>query len=275
MRIALAQMHMDESVEENLKCTLMMMRQAKAAGADLILFPEIQLSPFFPKHEKRDAAIWRMEPAGAEVRAICAECRKLGLWASPNVYLDMEGGSYDASLLIDAQGKILGISKMVNIYQGKDFYECDYYTPSDTGFKVYETPFGKLGIVICFDRHIPESIRTCALGGAELILIPTANLASEPLELFAWEVRIQAFQNLLYIAMCNRVGKEEGKVFAGESLVAGPDGELLFKACGEEGLYCVDIPLARVEQVRRQRNWLSFAPENLGKKQHQADDRLA
>lgn len=264
MRIALAQMHMEGNKEINLERALMMMRWAKSEGADLILFPEIQLSPFFPKHEGRDASVWRMEPDGKEVNAIRSECRKLGLWASPNIYLAVSGHSYDASLLIDDKGEILGVSKMVNIYQGKDFYECDYYTPSDTGFKVYETPFGKIGIVICFDRHIPESIRACAVKGAEMVLIPTANLVSEPLELFAWEVRVQAFQNLLYVAMCNRVGKEEGHEFAGESLVAGPDGELLFKAGSAEGVYCVDVPVEKAAQARRQRGWLAFAPRISG-----------
>ena len=65
---------------------------------------------------------------------------------------------------------------MVHIAQAKQFYEQDYYTPSDTGFKVFDTPFGKVGIVICYDRHLPESIRTCTLKGADLIIVPTAKL---------------------------------------------------------------------------------------------------
>lgn len=88
--------------------------------------------------------------------------------------------------------------------------------PSDDGFKVYDTPFGKIGIVICFDRHIPESVRMCAAQGAQLIIIPTANLTTENQELFEWEVRVQAYQNLVYIAMCNRVGKEDDLIFAGD-----------------------------------------------------------
>ena len=72
---------------------------------------------------------------------------------------------------------------MVHIAQAENFYEQDYYTPSDDGFKVFDTEFGKVGIVICYDRHLPESIRTCVLKGADLIIIPTANTKSEPMEM--------------------------------------------------------------------------------------------
>ena len=89
-------------------------------------------------------------------------------------------------LFIDNNGKIIGNQKMVHIARLEYFYEQDYYTPSEEGFNVFDTEFGKIGIVICFDRHYPESIRTSVLKGAELILIPTANTIDEPKELFKW-----------------------------------------------------------------------------------------
>ena len=100
-------------------------------------------------------------------------------------------------LMIDSNEGLVGVSKMVYVYQANKFYEQDYYTPSEDGFKVYDTPFGKIGIVICFDRHLPESIRSCAKQGAELIIIPTANTLDEPMEMFEWEIRVQAYQNIL------------------------------------------------------------------------------
>lgn len=69
--------------------------------------------------------------------------------------------------------------------------------------------------MICFDRHLPESIRSCALQGAELVIVPTANTKAEPLEMFEWEMRVQAMQNQIFIAMCNRVGTEDAMQFAG------------------------------------------------------------
>ena len=96
--------------------------------------------------------------------------------------------------------------------------------------------FGLIGIVVCFDRHYPESIRTEALRGAELIIIPAANTKAEPSELFQWEVKVQAFQNSVNIAMCNRVGVEGNMAFSGESLVAGFDGETIALAGDQEDL---------------------------------------
>ena len=258
MRLAMAQMHMEEAILKNLETSLEMMRAAKHERADLILFPEIQLSPFFPKYAGRDADRWVLTLNSSEVKAICAACRELSLWASPNLYLEISGKRYDASLMIDDSGSVTGMSKMVHIYQAENFYECDYYTPSEDGFQVFDTPFGRIGIVICFDRHIPTSIRSCAQQGAGLVLIPTANLISEPMELFEWEIRVQAYQNTVFAAMCNRVGAEDHLTFAGQSLVAAPDGSLLYKAVGDEGLYCVDIPVEQTLSERKKRDWLKF-----------------
>ena len=258
MRLAMAQMRMSASIDENLNKTLDFMNRAKAAGAELIFFPELQLTPFFPQYEEREASCWLMDAQAAALLAIREKCRELGLFASPNVYLALDGKRYDASLMIDRGGNVLGVSKMVHIAQARYFYEQDYYTPSDSGFRVYDTPFGKIGIVICFDRHLPDGIRSCASQGAELVLIPTANIEGEPLALFEWEVRVQSFQNTVFTAMCNRVGPEGEIVFAGQSLVARPDGSLLFKAGGDEELLIVDVPLDKAARERAARPWLSL-----------------
>ena len=94
--------------------------------------------------------------------------------------------------------------------------------------------------------------------GAELILIPTANIEGEPLELFEWEVRVQAFQSTVFIAMCNRVGPEGDLIFAGQSLLAGPDGNLLCKADNREQLIILDVPLETAARERAARPWLTL-----------------
>lgn len=121
---------------------------------------------------------------------------------------------------------------------------------TDDGFKVFDTPHGKVGIVICYDRHLPESIRTCVLMGAELVIIPTANLTTEPMEMFEWEVRVQAMQNSVFIAMCNRVGTEGELTFAGESIVCDPNGNVIAKAGAEEELLTCDIDLSEAARIR-------------------------
>lgn len=260
MRLAMAQMRMAGTIQENMWQTISCMERAKKEGADLIFFPELQLSPFFPQYEKRDASAWLLEEDGPELTGIRRACGGLEMSVCLNVYLLQDGQRYDASIMIDGTGTVLGISKMVHITQAEHFYERDYYTPSDEGFRVYEMPFGKIGVVICFDRHIPGSIRSCARQGAEVVIIPTANLIDEPLELFEWEVRVQAFQNTVFTAMCNRVGQEGDVTFAGGSLAAAPDGSLLCRAGAEETLLTVDLPLESVARVRAGRPWLSFGP---------------
>ena len=188
-------------MEENYQKALNCIQEAAVNGAELICFPEVQLSPFFPQYEKSDASRFLLPLSHPYVKGIQAACRENRIYASPNFYID-DGKAYDMSLLIDDSGVLLGSQKMVHIAQCKCFYEQDYYTPSEDGFHVFDTPLGKIGIVVCFDRHYPESIRTEALRGADLILIPTANTKDEPSDLFQWEIRIQAFQNSVNVAMC-------------------------------------------------------------------------
>ncbi|MCD8117210.1 MAG: carbon-nitrogen hydrolase family protein [Oscillospiraceae bacterium] len=258
MKLAMAQMQMGSSIEENLHKSLHYIESAGKAGADLIFFPELQLSPFFPQYEKRAAGRWAMTLDGPELTAIRNVCRTFRLCACPNLYLQQGGQFYDASVMIDSNGGILGVSKMVHIAQSRYFYEQDYYTPSDGGFPVYRLPFGTVGVVICFDRHLPDGIQTCAKQGADLVIIPTANIEGEPLELFEWEIRVQAFQNTVFAAMCNRVGQEAVMRFVGQSLAAGPDGTLILKAAGEETLLLLDLPLEQARRERTLRPWLTL-----------------
>jgi predicted amidohydrolase len=178
------------SQRENLAKSLAFIEQAQ--HSDLVLFPEIQLTPFFPQFRRHELlAKMGLNPQclsissdDAAIQAIKTACRTHQIMASPNFYVSMADAMYDQSLLIGKQGDILGTAEMVHVLQAQLFYEQDYYTPSKKGFQVFATPFGKIGIVICFDRHLPESIRECALQGAALVLVPTANTTAEPLELF-------------------------------------------------------------------------------------------
>ena len=250
MKLALAQMKMAGDMRQNLQKSLGLIRKAAAQGADLIVFPEIQLTPFFPQYPEMDVSDYILREEDAAVQAVCDACRDAGIFASPNFYLDYGGKQYDTSLLIDRGGRIVGRQKMVHIAQCPCFYEQDYYTPSEEGFEVFETELGRIGIVVCFDRHYPESIRTEALRGADLILIPTANTRDEPSELFQWEIKIQAFQNSVFAAMCNRVGQEDGMHFSGESIVCGPDGATLALAGGEEELLLCEVDPAAARSMR-------------------------
>lgn len=258
MRIALAQMAMGPDMNENADKSLSMLEEAAGQGADLVLFPEIQLSPFFPKYEKRDASEYILEKTDAAVRRVQDACARRSIFASPNFYIRENGKLYDMSLLIDNEGRIIGEQKMVHIAQNEFFYEQDYYSPSEEGFRVFDTRLGKIGIVVCFDRHYPESIRTEALRGADLILIPTANTKGEPSDVFEWEIRVQAFQNSVNVAMCNRTGAEDMIEFSGESLVTDYNGNRLVLADDREQLVVADIDMEGARKARIRKPYTSL-----------------
>ena len=162
MRIALAQMKNEGTIQDNLDKSIEFIRQAYENHASLILFPEVQLTEFFPQYKGKDVSQYRLKLDSKEVKLLQSASKRYSIISVPNIYLEEEK-NYDASLLIGKDGEIKGIQKMVHIAQARQFYEQDYYTPSNDGFKVFDTEYGKIGIVICFDRHYPESIRTEAL----------------------------------------------------------------------------------------------------------------
>lgn len=147
---------------------------------------------------------------------------------------------------------------MVHVAQAEKFYEQDYYTPSDTGFQVFDTGLGKIGIVVCFDRYYPESIRTETLMDADIILIPTVNTKQEPMKMFEMELCVQAFQNSVPIAMCNRVGREGEMDFAGESMVVSANGETVIKADDTEQVIYAEIDMREVKKIRKSKSYISL-----------------
>ena len=250
MRLALVQMPNYGSVEINLSKSLRVVETAAEQGADLVLFPEVQLTEFFPQYPGQDMRKYAVTITGEPVKKFCDICRKNKISAVPNLYLLENGKTYDASIFIDKNGEIKGVQKMVHVAQAEQFYEQDYYTPSDEGFRVFDTEFGKIGIVVCFDRHYPESIRTETLQGADLILIPTVNTKAEPSQMFEWELRVQAFQNSVMLAMCNRVGVEGNMHFSGESVVVNAKGEVIAKADDTEQILYADIDMREALKIR-------------------------
>ena len=139
--------------------------------------------------------------------------------------------TFDTSPVIDANGVVLGMTRMVHITDYACFHEQGYYTPGDTGAPVYDTRFGKIGVAICYDRHFPEYMRALALDGADLVVVPQAGTVGEfPDGLYEAEMRVTALQNGYHVALCNRVGAEDCVTFSGESFVCGPFGDVIARA---------------------------------------------
>jgi len=257
MRIALAQLASSPDRAANLARVLAAMDSASEAGADLVAFPEVVLDRFFPVRPDDAAAQRLAEPIpGPATAAVAERARRHGLVTVFNLYeRDESGRRFDSSPVFDADGALLGVTRMVHITEYESFHEQCYYDPGDRGVPVYGTRVGRVGVAICYDRHYPEVMRALGVGGAELAVIPQAGAVGEwPEGMFEAEVRTAAFQNGYFAALVNRVGDEGAIAFAGESFVVDPEGRVLARGrSGEEDLVVcdLDLELARTSTARR------------------------
>ncbi len=248
MKIALVQQSATPDKQDNLRRGLLAARRAGAAGADLVCFAELAFEPFYPQREATGRVASLAEPIpGPTTQAFSRLASELGVVMVLNLFERAGEATYDSSPVIDADGTLLGTTRMVHITDYPCFHEQGYYAPGDTGAPVYTTAAGKLGIAICYDRHYPEYMRALALGGAELVIVPQAGAAGEwPEGLYEAEMRVAAFQNGYFTALCNRVGEEEEITFAGESFVCDPSGRVVARAReGEDSILYADLDLDR------------------------------
>jgi predicted amidohydrolase len=247
LRLALAQVAAGPDPAANLTAALAVMDRAAAAGARLIAFPELALLRFFPQWEQYADARRLAEPIpGPTTDRIAAKAAEHGLVTVFNLYERDGGRHYDSSPVFDADGALLGVTRMVHITEYACFHEQAYYDPGDRGAVVYDTAVGRVGVAICYDRHYPEYMRALGVAGAELVVIPQAGALDEwPDGMYEAEVRTAAFQNGYFAALCNRVGQEERLTFAGESFVVAPDGALVTRGRRmTEELVLADLDLA-------------------------------
>ncbi len=236
MKIALIQQHATEDYEENLKRGIVAFHKAAEDGADVVAYAELAFQPFLPQKPASKESIARAESIpGPTTDAFSHLAKKYGIVVVLNLFEKYGEKTYDASPVIDANGEILGVTRMVHIMDGLGFYEKGYYTPGNNLNFVYETKVGRVGVAICYDRHFPEYMRNLALNGAEIVIVPQAGAVEEwPKGIFEAELQVAAFQNGYYVALVNRVGKEDVLHFAGGSFVVDPWGQLIAQAPQEK-----------------------------------------
>lgn len=271
LRMGLVQQRAGPDREENLERALSAMGRAREAGASLVAFPELAVQPFFPRRRRSDpsAAEPRAESVpGPTTERIAERARELSLVTVFNLYeRDASGRRFDASPVIDADGRLLGVTRMVHITDFEGFHERDWYAPGDRGAPVYETAVGRVGVAICYDRHYPEYMRALGVAGAELVVVPQAGVVGEWAEgMYEAELRVAAFQNGYFAALCNRVGAEGSLRFAGESFVCDPEGRVIARGPTEaEGLVLADVELADcATSTARRLFWRDRRPELYG-----------
>lgn len=255
-RIALIQQIAITDKSANVARGLQAVEEAASRGAQLVCFAELAFEPFYPRCRATTAFQNLAETIpGPTTDQFAALAKKLGVVIVLNLFERDSDCCYDCSPVIDADGSLLGRTRMIHITDYEGFHERDYYAPGDTGAPVYNTKMGRVGVAICYDRHFPEYMRALAVGGAELAVVPQAGTLGEwPEGLYEAEMRVAAFQNGYFTALCNRVGREGDLDFSGESFVCNPSGNVMARApqC-EEGLLLADLDFAQVRDSHARR----------------------
>lgn len=258
-RIALVQQIATEDCEANRVRGEAAVAEAAARGARLVCFAELAFERFYPQEPATPDKLELAEPIpGPTTERFAALAKKHGVVIVLNLFERAGDRTYDASPVIDADGRLLGTTRMVHIADFACFHERGYYAPGEGGAPVYDTAAGKVGVAICYDRHFPEYMRALTLAGAEIVVVPQAQAMEEwPDGLFEAEMRVAAFQNGYFTALCNRVGEERRLSFAGESFVCDPHGNVAAQAGrGTEEILCCDLDLAKIASSHARRLFL-------------------
>jgi predicted amidohydrolase len=259
VKIALIQQHASPEKTDNVARGLAAVDAAAAQGAAVVVFAELAFERFYPQRPA-DGDPHRLAESvpGPITEAFAARARGHGVVIVLNLYERAGAHAYDCSPVIDADGRLLGRTRMVHITDYACFHEQGYYTPGDTGAPVYDTKAGRIGVAICYDRHYPEYMRALAVGGADLVVVPQAGAVGEwPEGLYEAEMRVAAFQNGYFTALCNRVGEEDCLTFSGESFVCSPNGEVIARAPSRaDTILYADLDLAAAERSHARRLFL-------------------
>lgn len=252
----------------NLKKTLSLVDKAAKQGAQIICTQEMVTSQYFCQSEEHRFFDLAEPIPGPSTAAFQKAAKKHGVVIIASLFERRASGLYhNTAAIIDADGKLLGIYRKMHIPDDPLFYEKFYFTPGDTGFRAWETKFGKIGVLICWDQWYPEAARLTAMQGAEILFYPTA-IGWHPKEKAeygsnqhgAWETiqRSHAVANGCYVAAINRIGHEvidgvggDGLEFWGQTFVAGTSGQILAKASvDKEEVLIVPLELGKVDVTR-------------------------
>lgn len=259
MKIALIQQRATNDKAANRAKGLEAAEKAANQGAQLICFAELAFEPFYPQEPARDKVADLAEQIpGPTTEAFASLARRNRVAIVLNLFERDGDRTYDSSPVIGPKGNILGKTRMVHVPDYACFHEKGYYALGDLGAPVYDTGFGKVGVAICYDRHYPEYMRALALAGAEVVVIPQAGAVDEwPDGLYEAEMRVAAFQNGFFTALCNRVGKEPKLEFSGESFVCDPEGRVIARAGkGTEEILLCDLDLDLIERSHARKLFL-------------------
>jgi len=273
MKIGIVQQHNTADIADNKSRLAAAILKAAQGGAELVVLQELHNGLYFCQTEDVNNFDLAEPIPGASTEFYGMLAHELGIVIVISLFERRSAGLYhNTAVVIERDGTVAGMYRKMHIPDDPAYYEKFYFTPGDLGFKPIQTSVGRLGVLVCWDQWYPEAARLMVLHGAELLIYPTAigyestdGLAEQQRQRDAWMTvqRGHAVANGLPVVAVNRVGYEpdisrqtNGIQFWGSSFIAGPQGELLYRASEtEEEVGVVDVDLAHSEQVRR---WWPF-----------------
>ena len=263
--LALIQAKADSDPATNLQATLSKVEQSAADGANIVCTQELFATEYFCQSEDHDNFHLAESIPGATTEAFQRLAKRCGIVIIVSLFEKRSAGVYhNSAAVIDADGSLLGIYRKMHIPDDPLYHEKFYFTPGDLGFRAWDTRFGKIGVLICWDQWYPEAARLTAMQGAELLFYPTA-IGWHPSEKEkygeqqrdAWQTiqRSHAVANGCFVASVNRVGHEtpvggDGIEFWGGSFVAGTSGEILSQAGLDESVLLLEVDLGIIDITR-------------------------
>lgn len=249
------------NVDENQSKAIDLIREAANKGAQIVCLQELYKSLYFCQEFDADHFALAEKIPGNGTNDLSALAQELGIVIISSLFEKRTDGIYHNTAVVhDADGTCLGIYRKSHIPDDPGFYEKYYFTPGDTGYKVFNTSFGKIGVLICWDQWYPEAARITALKGAQIIFYPTAigTLPDEDKDvreeyMQAWEMiqRSHAIANGCFVASVNRVGTENNITFWGDSFVAGPFGKFIARAGQQQEVLIAECDLNAIDIQRR------------------------
>ena len=265
LTVATTQFACSWNLDENLNQAERLVREAAAQGAQLILLQELFATPYFCiEQDHKHLALAEEYGQSRMLKRFAALAKELGV-VLPLSWFEKAGNAYFNSLTVaDADGRLLGVYRKTHIPNAIGYQEKEYFSPGDTGFKVWDTAFGRIGVGICWDQWFPETARCLALMGAEVLLYPTA-IGSEPGAAALdsrdhWQMcmRGHAAANILPVLAANRVGREVATTdpalqmsFYGSSFITDHKGKLLAEADRDStGVLVQSLDLAAMGEER-------------------------
>lgn len=267
--VALIQMSCSDDPKQNLEKCLAKIEEAAKQGAQIISTQELFRSRYFCQTEEHVNFELAEPIPGPSTEALSKLARDKKVVIVGSLFERRAPGVYhNTAVVVDADGQLLGSYRKMHIPDDPLFYEKFYFTPGDLGFKAFDTRYGKIGVLICWDQWYPEGARLTALRGAQILFYPTA-IGWQPPEKAeygerqhsSWETiqRAHAIANGVYVAVANRVGHEptpaghpgEGIEFWGQSFIADPSGQIIAKAnVAEEQILMAEVDFRKLDVQR-------------------------